>query len=249
MRRQAVDRYVDRLLGRRRPKPFAATEQELALVRTAIDLAAAGPDATDPSPAFVDRLRRELREHEQAAAAEPAPQPAWRTPPRRRLLAAGALTATGALAGAAADQIFLRSDASPQAQQPSPSGELIPVTGAWQQVAHTAEVPEGAVVAFDLGAVAGFVRRTNGRVQAVSGDCTHQGCRLDLDTAHHVLACPCHGATFNLAGVNLTHPRQSGEPLPTLPRLPVREIDGAIQIYAPEGDHSPESPQSPQAST
>ena len=28
-------------------------------------------------------------------------------------------------------------------------------------------------------------------------------------------------------------PRQSGEPLPTLPRLAVRELDGKIEIYAP----------------
>lgn len=233
MRQQAVDRYVNRLLARRRPKPFAATEEELALVRTAIDLVAAKPDAADPSPAFIDRLRNELREHEQTQDATSTPPPAWRTPPRRRLLAAGALTATGALAGAAADQIFARSDGGAQAQQPAPPGELVPVTGAWQPVARAADVPDGAVVAFDLGAVVGFVRRTGGRVQAVSGNCTHQGCRLDLDNAHRVLACPCHGATFSLAGVNLTRPRESGEPLPTLPRLPVRELDGSIEIYAP----------------
>jgi nitrite reductase/ring-hydroxylating ferredoxin subunit len=173
---------------------------------------------------------------EQAAA--PAPEPAWRAPRRRRLLAAGALTATGALTGAAGDQLFARTE-GPQAQQPAPPGELIPAVGTWQPIARTAEVPEGAVVAFDLGAVAGFVRRTGGRVQAVSGSCTHQGCRLDLDSAHRVLACPCHGATFDFAGANLTRPRQSGEPLPALPRLPVRELDGTIQIYAPVGSQPP----------
>ncbi|WP_405885127.1 Rieske (2Fe-2S) protein [Streptomyces sp. NBC_01136] len=241
MRRQAVDRYVERLLGRRHPKPFAATEDELALVRTAIDLAAAGPDAQGPAPAFVDRLRHQLREHEQAQAATPTPQPAWRTPPRRRLLAAGALTATGALAGVAADQFLQRRDEGAQAQQPGPSAELVPVTGSWQPVAQTTEVPEGAVVAFDLGTVTGFVRRTDGRIRAVSGNCTHQGCRLDLDSAHDRLACPCHGATFSLAGVNLTRPHQSGEPLPALPRLPVRELDGTIQIYAPAVSHSSKS--------
>jgi cytochrome b6-f complex iron-sulfur subunit len=241
MRQQAVDRYVDRLLGRRRPTPFAATGEELGLVRTAIDLAAAGPDSSEPSPAFIDRLRRELREQEQAAT--PTPQPAWRATPRRRLLAAGALTATGALAGAAADELFTQPEggSGTSAEQSAPPGELVPVTGAWQPVARVAEVPEGAVVTFDLGAVAGFVTRTDGRVQAVSGNCTHQGCRLDLDRARDVLACPCHGATFSLAGVNLTRPRQSGQPLPALPRLPVRELDGAIQIYAPAAGHSPQS--------
>jgi nitrite reductase/ring-hydroxylating ferredoxin subunit len=243
MRQQAVDRYVDRLLGRRRPKPFAATEEELAVVRTAIDLAAARPHASEPSPAFIDRLRHELREHEQEQATTPTPQPAWRATPRRRLLAAGALTATGALAGAAADELFTQPDAGSgtSAEQSAPPGELIPVTGAWQPVARAADVPEGSVVTFDLGAVAGFVTRTHGRVQAVSGSCTHQGCRLDLESARDVLACPCHGATFSLAGENLTRPRQSGQPLPALPRLPVRELDGAIQIYAPAAGQSPRS--------
>jgi nitrite reductase/ring-hydroxylating ferredoxin subunit len=86
---------------------------------------------------------------------------------------------------------------------------------------------------FDLGSVEGFLRRASGRVQAVSGICTHQGCRLDLAAARDKLSCPCHGATFTVAGVNLTHPRQSGGPLPALPRLPVREVGGRIEVYAP----------------
>ncbi len=208
-------------------------------MRTAIDLAAAGPDAQGPSSAFVDRLRNRLREEEQAQAAKPAAQPAWRTPPRRRLLAAGALSATGALAGVAADRLLRHRDEAAQAQQPDPSAELVPAAGTWQPVARTAEVPEGAVVAFDLGTVTGFVRRTDGRVRAVSGNCTHQGCRLDLDSTRDQLACPCHGATFSLVGVNLTRPHQSGVPLPALPRLPVRELDGAVQIYAPAASPSP----------
>jgi nitrite reductase/ring-hydroxylating ferredoxin subunit len=52
--------------------------------------------------------------------------------------------------------------------------------------------------------------------------------------------CPCHGATFTLAGANLTHPRQTGSVLPALPRLPVREQDGRIQVYAPATPASPE---------
>lgn len=239
--RQPVDRYVDRLVGRRRPKPFAPTEDELAVMRTAIDLAAAGPDAAEPSPAFVDRLRERLREHEQAEAAAPEPRPAWRTPPRRWLLAAGSLTATGVLAGMATDQLFLQSGAGAVAgqQPPASPGDLVPVAGSWQQVARTAQVPEGAVVAFDLGSLTGFVRRAGGRVQAVTGTCTHQGCRLDLDNTHEVLACPCHGATFSLAGVNLTRPRSSGGPLPPLPRLPVREAGGSIEVYAPLPGRTP----------
>jgi len=87
--------------------------------------------------------------------------------------------------------------------------------------------------AFDLGPVNGFVRRVSGRVQAVSGICTHQGCRLDLSAARDLLTCPCHGATFAMDGANVSHPRPMSSPLPALPRLAVREQNGEIQIYGP----------------
>ena len=111
-------------------------------------------------------------------------------------------------------------------------------------VADGAALPEGAVLPFDLGPITGFLRRSGGRVQAVSGICTHQGCRLELTDSRTEIGCPCHGATFNLAGTNLTHPRVMGHPLPALPRLPVRELDGQIEIYAP----MPQMPQTHAAS-
>jgi cytochrome b6-f complex iron-sulfur subunit len=240
--RQPVDRYVDRLLRRRRPKPFAPTAEELAVLRAAIDLAAAAPDAGEPRPDFVESLRGRLADRERAAqdAAE-APRPAWRTTARRRVLAAGALTATGAAAGAAIESLVgaagttasAASDSQDHGQGGGPQTEITPTRGTWQTVADSAALPEGAVLSFDLGSVNGFLRRASGRVQAVSGICTHQGCRLNLDTAHTVLTCPCHGATFTTSGVNLTHPRPMSHPLPPLPRLPVREQDGRIQVYAP----------------
>lgn len=234
--RHPVDRYVDRLLRRRRPKPFAPTADELAVVRTAIDLMAAAPDATAPRPAFVEQLRGRLSEQESAEQNAEAPRPAWRPSPRRRFLAAGALTAAGAAAGAAGTVgvVAGRLSASGASGQSSlPETEISPTYGVWRTVMSGADIPEGAVLPFDLGAVTGFLRRVSGRVQAVSGICTHQGCRLDLTDAHDALSCPCHGATFTLAGANLTHPLQTGQSLPALPRLPVRERNGQIQIYAP----------------
>jgi nitrite reductase/ring-hydroxylating ferredoxin subunit len=226
-----MDRYVDRLLRRRRPKPFAPTEDELAVLRTAIDLMAAAPDAEGPRPAFVDRLRGQLAAQEGAERGGEAPRPAWRIPPRRRFLAAGALTAAGAAAGVAADQILVGGGASGAPAEPQT--EISPISGIWHTVVSGAELPEGAVMPFDLGAVNGFLRRVSGRVQAVSGICTHQGCRLDLAATRDMLSCPCHGATFTLAGANVAHPLQTGQPLPALPRLPVREQSGLIQVYAP----------------
>jgi nitrite reductase/ring-hydroxylating ferredoxin subunit len=234
--RQPVDRYVDRLLRRRRPKPFAPTEDELSVLRAGIDLSAAAPDAGEPRTAFVEALRERLAERARTDqdAAEP-PRPAWRAPARRRILAAGALTAAGAAAGASVDRMLGGGNAGSAAasSQTPPQTEITPTHGTWQTVLDSADLPEGAVLQFDLGAVNGFLRRVSGRVQAVSGICTHQGCRLALDATHELLTCPCHGATFTPAGLNLTHPRPMSRPLPALPRLPVREQDGRIQIYAP----------------
>ena len=239
-----VDRYVNRLLRRRRPRSFAPTEDELAVVRTAIDLIAAAPYAADePRPAFVDRLHARLSEldgAEQGADAD-APRPAWRVPARRRILAAGALTATGAAFGVAADRMTAAgtgggdgdADDNGNGTASGPDSEITPTIGIWRTVADSSTLPEGAVQAFDLGAVNGFMRRVSGRVQAVSGICTHQGCRLDLTPTRDLLTCPCHGATFTLAGANLTHPLQTRQALPALPRLAVREQNGQIQIYAP----------------
>jgi nitrite reductase/ring-hydroxylating ferredoxin subunit len=231
-----VDRYVDRLLRRRRPKPFAPTQEDVAILRTAIDLKAAASDAAQPRPDFVAQLRVRLADSERAGLeALEAPRPAWQTPARRRLLAAGALTATGAAAGVLGERLLGGQGTDTNGPE-TPQAELTPTHGSWQTVVASAQLPEGAVMAFDLGPVNGFLRRLSGRVQAVSGICTHQGCRLDLSAARDLLTCPCHGATFSTDGVNLTHPRPMSSQLPALPRLPVRERDGEIQVYGPASD-------------
>lgn len=230
--RRPVDRYVDRLLRRRRPKPFAPTQEDVAILRSAIELTGAAANAAQPRPDFVADLRARLADSERAGLeAGEAPRPAWQVPMRRRLLAAGALTATGAAAGVLGERMFGQ---NPDTSGPqTPQAELTPTHGSWQTVITCAGLPEGAVMSFDLGAVNGFLRRVSGRVQAVSGICTHQGCRLDLSAARDLLTCPCHGATFATDGTNVSHPRPMSGPLPALPRLPVREQNGEIQIYAP----------------
>ncbi|MFC1431732.1 Rieske (2Fe-2S) protein [Streptacidiphilus sp. N1-3] len=242
--KRPIDRYVDSLLRRRRPRPFAPTEEDLAVARTAIALAAAGPEAQHPREAFVEDLRRRLaaraaeeaRSAEEIGAAAPPSRPRsvttrW-TMGRRRFLAATAVTASAA-AGAAGYALTQQAPAVPA------EAELTPTRGAWQAVAAVGDLPEGAVLPFDLGTVTGFVRRVSGRVQAVSGSCTHQGCRLQLTAPQDRLACPCHGATFALNGEPLTHPHSS-HALAALPRLPVRVQEDSVQIYAPvraaEGD-------------
>lgn len=244
--KRPIDRYVESLLRRRRPADFVPTEDDIAIARAAIDLAAAAPDAQRPREAFVEDLRRRIADR-QDAAPEPAsaapgpggsgsPASAWssaahRIRGRRRFLTATALTATGVVAGAAGVAVD-RAVTGPGTPAADADQELTPTIGSWQTVASAADLPEGAVLSFDLGAVSGFLRRASGRVQAVSGICTHQGCRLHLDTPGDGFVCPCHGATFSLSGAPLTRPHGSS-PLPALPRLPVRIEDGAVQVYAP----------------
>jgi nitrite reductase/ring-hydroxylating ferredoxin subunit len=104
------------------------------------------------------------------------------------------------------------------------------LAGAWQTVARSQDLPEGAVTGFDTGTVTGFVGRAAGRVFAISGVCTHLGCKLALDGPARELRCPCHSAAFTLTGTVLHHPRVGA--LPPLPRIPVRESGGAVQVFA-----------------
>lgn len=236
---RAADRYVDRLLRGRRGEPFTPTDDELAEIRTAVELAGARADDAEPRAAFVAALRDRLAAAQAgtdaaAAPAARAPRPllpgGGRVPARRRVLQACAVAASGFAAGFATDQV-VRPDA-PEGARQAAGAELIAAHGAWHPVVAAADLPEGAVRDFDLGGVVGFVHRDGGRVRAVSGICTHQACRLTLDDSRASLVCPCHGATFAPSGRPL-HNFRSSTPLPPLPRLPVREAGGRIEVWGP----------------
>jgi nitrite reductase/ring-hydroxylating ferredoxin subunit len=227
--RPPIDRYVDSLARRRRPKPFAPSEEDVAVARIAIELAAAGPDAQEPREAFVEDLRRRLAASESAPQPEPSRPTAGWVPARRRVLGAIAAVTAAGVGGAAAEHALIRPATEPAIEAGT---ELSPVAGSWQTVAAETDLIEGSVLPFDLGAVSGFVRNVAGAIEAVSGTCTHQGCRLNLRAPEALLACPCHGATFTLAGRPLTHPHNA-HPLPPLPHLPVRVDQGHVQILAP----------------
>ena len=114
---------------------------------------------------------------------------------------------------------------------PSVAGQLTPNDGRWQRVAASSDVPDGTMHPFDLGSVTGFVRRVDGKPQAISGVCTHQGCRLWFDAPDDTLRCPCHTTSFSPTGQVLTHQLPiAPKPLPT---LMVREVNGVIEVFAP----------------
>ena len=220
---RALRRYVEDLLHGRRPRRFRADDADLGELRTAITLRAARPGDDAPAEEFVSALHDRLA----AELADPRPADPVVRPIRRRGLVAGGvgIAAASAALGALVDRAALTGAGS------GPADTLTPAQGEWRTIAASDQLPEGAVRAFDVGAVVGFVRRTEGVVLAVSGTCTHQGCRLLLDASSRQLDCPCHATVFALTGELVRH-QLPVAPGP-LPRIETREFDGAVQVFTP----------------
>jgi cytochrome b6-f complex iron-sulfur subunit len=235
MNARGLRRYVDDLLRGRRPKPFRPDDFEAAQIRTAIDLQAARLGSDAPRQEFLTDLRRRLAAQLDDTA-PPVPKPGAT---RRYVLVGTSAAAAAAVAAVSIDRSVVRSGQGQVADgdNNSGSGELTPNTGRWLRVAASAEVPDGVMRSFDLGSVVGFVRRVDGKLEAVSGVCTHQGCRLWFDAPDDRLRCPCHSTSFSPAGQVLTHQLPiAPKPLPT---LMVREQGGAIEVFAPPRPNEP----------
>lgn len=229
MNAHGLRRYVDDLLRGRSPKPFRPDDFEAAQIRTAIDLQAARLGSDAPRQEFLTDLRHRL-----AAQLDTTSQPLREGGATRRHVIVGTSAAAAtAVAAVSVDRAMVRSETSKQRGD----GELTPNNGRWVRVAASADVPEGVMRPFDLGSVIGFVRRVDGKPEAVSGVCTHQGCRLWFDAPDDRLRCPCHSTSFSPAGQVLTHQLPiAPKPLPT---LMVREQGGAIEVFAPPGPNEP----------
>ncbi len=225
-----VRRFVADLLGGRRPRRFRAEEADAAELRAAILLRAARQGSGAPREEFVTGLARRLAAELDGPA--PGTSGAPHTGGSRRRFVQGASIAAAATIGAVMDHTLTGTATTPTGPDNNHAdATLTPVTGTWQTVAATGDVPDGGVRAFDVGSVVGFVHRSNGAVRAVSGICTHQGCRLLLNGAARRLDCPCHNAAFAVTGELLTH-QFPAAPRP-LPQLDVREVNGTIDVFAP----------------
>jgi cytochrome b6-f complex iron-sulfur subunit len=229
MNPRALRRYIDDLLRGRRPQSFRPDDFEAAQIRAAIDLQAARPGADAPSEEFLAGLQKRLADQFD----EPSTQPRrGKHAPNRRLVIVGtSAAAAAAVAAVSVDRFVTREDTG---SNTTAADELTPNTGRWQRVAASSDVPEGVTYPFDLGSVVGFVRRVNGKAEAVSGVCTHQGCRLWLDATQDRLRCPCHSTSFTPGGHVLNHQLPIA-PKP-LPALEVREANGVIEVFAPQPD-------------
>jgi cytochrome b6-f complex iron-sulfur subunit len=228
MNTRALRRYIDDLLRGRRPKPFRPDDFEAAQIRTAIDLQASRHGSDAPRDEFLSDLHRRLAA-QQGGAEPPAPT---LNATRRTVLVGTSAAAAAAVAAVSIDRALI--DGS---QVPDGGRELTPNSGNWMRVAASADVTDGVMRPFDVGSVIGFVRRVNGKPEAVSGVCTHQGCRLWFDAPDDRLRCPCHSTSFAPAGQVLTHQLPiAPKPLPT---LMVREQDGAIEVFVPAPRNEP----------
>jgi Rieske Fe-S protein len=232
MNARGLRRYVDDLLRGRRPRPFLPDDFEAAQLRTAIELRAARPGDDAPRPAFLTDLHHRLAEQMSGAATETAPR---RGSTRRQVIVGTSAAATAAVAAVSVDRTLITGHSGKDADVAA--GQLTPNDGSWQRVAAGWEVPDGAMHAFDLGSVTGFVRRVDGKVQAISGVCTHQGCKLWFDAPDDTLRCPCHTTSFAPSGQVLTHQLPIA-PKP-LPALMVRETNGVIEVFAPPRPERP----------
>lgn len=218
--------FIEALLGNRRPRPFSAAPGDVDAMRAAIELRAAQPGASLPTPEFVAGLHHRLREQ----LGEPATEDrdaAIRRLTRRRLLTGAAGVAAAAVAGAVIDHDLI----APSGPGPAADKTLLADNAAWLPVASGTDVAGGQIVHFTTKHAVGFVSSDGQKLRAVSGACTHQGCLLALNQSAGRLDCPCHRASFSPAGDVISH--EFPQPLRPLPQLPVREVDGRIEVYLP----------------
>ncbi|MGW4119914.1 Rieske (2Fe-2S) protein [Nocardia sp. NPDC004711] len=222
-----VRRFVDELLAGKKSTGFRPDEAEAEEMRTAIELRAARLGSDAPSEEFLSSLQRRLAAEMDEEPTPLHPANGYR---RRNLLIGTSAAAAAATVGAVVDRTLIGhgQPSSPPAAKQAP---LSPNTGAWLPIARSTDLPEGATIAFDVGTVNGFVRRDKGNPVAVSGVCTHQGCKLWLDAPAERLRCPCHSTSFSIQGEVVTH-QLPVAPAP-LPTVQVRENNGTIEVFAP----------------
>ncbi len=212
---EAADRfddYLEALFGAGRPSPESVADgDEAEMARLAAELAVtmAPASGAQPDPAFVEQLRRRMREADAGIAAirEPLPvrertavEPAGRRPwrlSRRELLQAGIGAAAGLAAGVVGISLRQNGDA---VADPVGDGPLVGGDGFWAEIATLADVPPGSAFRFSTVAFDGFVVNDAGQIRALSSVCTHMQCTLQFRPDWQDLRCPCHGASFDLQG-------------------------------------------------
>jgi len=187
----------------------------------AAGLVAGRVGADIPDKVALDRIHRKL-----SAALNESPVIDLR-PTRRTWLRTLGTAAAAVVVGVALDEV-----ATNQPQAGTGGGVapfLMPDNGTWRRVAAVTELPAGHAMPVSTGSIDAVVVNDGGNISAVSGICTHLGCKLQPDDANRKLNCPCHLTAFSWSGKVLYYKLKS-EPA-TLPQIPVRVNDGQIEVF------------------
>ncbi len=214
-----LSRFVQALISNRRP-PRTPAEDDSGAMQVAARLRAANPGGSTPSPAFVDKLARQLREASEH-------DPGWTEAGirRRRFLVGGLATvAASVAAGVGVERLH-----EVLTEPASGSGTIQPYISAWVAVATVDEVTPGKIKQFSTGGVQGVVFTLHGEVRGLSNVCTHQGCTLVPEAAQGKLVCPCHPMSFNLTGAA----NPGDYRLNPLPAIQTRLNAGHVEVLVP----------------
>jgi cytochrome b6-f complex iron-sulfur subunit len=218
---ERVGKFVDDLLRGRRPRRFTAGEDELEAMQAAAGLAAGRVGADLPSKEALDRIHQELaRRMDDSPILEPQFS-------RRAWLRTMGAAAAAVVAGVVIDQVVGGTEVPLVGTAGTPV--LMPDQGQWRPVAALSDLPEGHARTVSTGAVDAVIVNDGGNIHAVSGVCTHLGCRLVPDDSVRKLNCPCHQTAFAWSGKVLYY-RLKQEPA-NLPRIQSRLRDGQIELY------------------
>jgi len=215
-----VGRFVDELLHGRRPRRFEATAEEAEAMTAAAGLSAARVGADVPDKATLDRIHQRLAEalDESAAVDRRFSRRAW-------LRTAGA-AAAAAVIGVGLDEVVRNRQESGGA---GGSATLLPDNGSWRPVAAVNEIPAGHAMQVSTASLDAVIINDGGTITAVSGVCTHLGCKLQPDDANRKLDCPCHQTAFSWSGKVLYY-RLKAAPT-NLPQIPSRVNNGQVELY------------------
>jgi Rieske Fe-S protein len=105
----------------------------------------------------------------------------------------------------------------------------MPDNGTWRTVAAVTQLPAGHAMAVSTASVDAVVINDGGEISAVSGICTHLGCKLQSDDENRKLNCPCHQTAFSWSGKVLYYRLKSAPA--SLPKIPARINNGQIELF------------------
>jgi cytochrome b6-f complex iron-sulfur subunit len=221
-----VAQFVDDLLHRRRPRRFRATPEEAEAMTAAAGLAAARIGADLPDRAALDRIHKRLSE---TLNESPALE---RRFSRRDWLRTAGTAAAAVVVGVALDKVVTNQQqpGGPAVPGAAPgTATLTPDGGSWRPVAALSAVPVGHALPVSTATLDAVIINDGGNISAVSGVCTHLGCKLQPDDANRKLNCPCHQTAFSWSGKVLYY-RLKAAPA-NLPLIQSRVNGGAIELY------------------